>query len=165
MGRVVRSNGPAKSVLLDLISGAEAYQLKVGWLAGSSYPADRGGIPVAYAAVIAEYGYAPGNIPSRPILGPTVTMNAEKWKAQARKLMHAVTDGGLTLDQAFNQLGLVAAGDIKKTITTYDYEPLAQSTIDARARRKHTTPDQVNKEPLRDSGLLINTVAHEVTRT
>lgn len=162
MGKVTRRSGPVRIALEGLVQDADKYSTRVGWVDSSSYPTDRGGIPVAYAAAIAEYGYAPGGIPARPILGPTVDQNRASWEGAMAILMKRVVAGGLSLEQVYHQLGLVASGDVKKTIQQISAPPLKDSTIAQRARIKNTTPEAVNKEPLRFEGILINTATYEV---
>lgn len=137
-------------------------ETRVGWRNNSAYPDDRSAADVAYVAAIMELGYTEGNIPARPMLAPTYEANHEKWRRLMVNNAAAVIDGKLRVQQAFAQLGLIAQGDIQETIRNIHEPALAESTIEARARRRHTTPEAVPSKPLEDSGLLISTVSHEV---
>lgn len=160
--RVVRRPTGVLSNLKALAKLAGRMETRVGWLANSAYPDDRGGADVAYVAAIMEYGYAPGKIPARPIMAPTFNANVQKWYALMARNAQGVVDGRLAVRDAFVQLGLVAQGDIQVTIRGITTPPLKESTLRARARRKNTTLAAVPSKPLEDSGLLISTVSHEV---
>lgn len=89
------------------------------------------------------------DIPARPWLVPGVTNATEK-------LTQTVQDGledGLSLEQISEQLGAVAAGEVKKYMTDLKTPPNAKSTI----RKKGSA------NPLIDSGAMRASVTYKVS--
>ena len=133
------------------------HRVKTGFFETDLY---HDGTPVAYVAAIQEFGYAEGNIPSRPFFRNAIEAREGAWIQTMRKLVLAATEGRLTGEQAMNQMGLMQAGDVKDSITDGQYAPLKQSTLDARQRRKRTPG--VGTKPLIDTARMLQSVKHVV---
>lgn len=89
------------------------------------------------------------NIPARPWLIPGVTAGTEK----ILKTIQSGLEDGLTLDQINEQIGAVAAGEVKKYMTELKTPPNAASTI----RKKGSA------NPLIDSGAMRASVTYKVS--
>ena len=85
---------------------------KVGWFETAKYP---DGTSVAYVAQILELGYAPKNIPPFAMLRQTIDMNEEEWSKFFNGVATKIIQGRMTLNQAMEALGLLVAGDVRKT--------------------------------------------------
>ena len=133
------------------------HRVKTGFFETDLYP---DGTPVAYIAAIQEFGHAGGNIPSRPFFRNAVKAREGVWIQAMRKLVLAATEGRLTGEQALNQMGLMQAGDVKDSINDGQYDPLKQSTLDAKQRKKRTAG--VSDKPLIDTGRMLQSVKYVV---
>ena len=108
------------------------YTTEVGFFPKATY-AD--GKQVAYIAYLNEFG---GHNPPRPFMKRTVEQRKDSWRNLFRYVLK--TDG-VNKDgiyKAHKQVGIVAVGDMKKTIQEWsptDPRPNAPSTIKAKARR------------------------------
>lgn len=131
-------------------------EVRVGFFEHSKYP---DGTPIAYVASIQEFGYGP--IPPRPFMRPSEEQNKTKWLAGIAQGAKSAINGAITIDHALEQIGMVAAADIKKAIKAVTTPPLAGSTIRARARRKKSGGN-VSAKPLVDTGQMIQAVASVV---
>lgn len=133
MPKVIRTPGPGKEQLKFLLDGLDTNLVgKVGWFETSKY---EDGTPVAYVATIQEYGSPAQNIPPRPFMRPTIKARINYWREIAKRGAESLLKGGTDMDKIFNQIGLAASGDIRKTITQITTPPLAASTIKSRIRR------------------------------
>jgi hypothetical protein len=154
--KVKRTPGPGAErlrLLLDTVSDKVG---KVGFFETSKY---EDGTPVAYVAVIQEFGAPEKGIPPRPFMRTTVEAREGDWQAIARQGAEAMLAGKATGDQVLEAIGMKAAGDIRRTISQISTPALAQSTVDARRRGKadKQTVGALTK-PLVDTGTLINAV-------
>lgn len=106
---------------------------KVGWFESAHYP---GGVPVAYVAAIHEFGSPENNIPPR--LGMRATSEEQKpeWAHTSQVVSKAVLANKITPAQAMEVIGLKAAGDVRKHITTVTTPPLKVATVKARLAGK-----------------------------
>lgn len=151
---------------LDAIKKAlqqlERKEIRVGFFDTAHYP---DGTPVAYVATIQEFGYGP--IPPRPFMRPAQAQNKEKWLsalAQGAKLSFV---GKVNILAVFEQVGMVAAGDVRKAIRAVSAPALADATVDTRKRRltaksaKKANTKTISK-PLVDTGLMIQSVTSAV---
>ena len=102
-------------------------------------------------AVWQEFGTSRG-IPERPFMRGSVSRNKDKYKRQMKAAAKAITNGGLTMEQAMNQLGAAAAADIQAEIVALDSPPNAPSTI---ARKG-------SSNPLIDTGAMRQSVTWKV---
>ena len=103
---------------------------------------------------IMEMGDPEMNIPARPFLRPGVRAALP----EIRKGMHAAVVSALSgkpngIAKGMDQAGLAAVASVQSTMTAGGFAPLAQSTIEARARRRHA-----------DTGKLVGTATAKNAR-
>jgi hypothetical protein len=135
---------------------------KVGWFENSRYP-DPPHIQVAYVATIQEYGSPANNIPPRPFVRPTIIAKQKEWSEIAEKGAKAILNGGQTIDNVMEGIGLKAAGDIRKAITLVVSPPLKPATIAARLRKRaNKKVTGLLTKPLIDTGLMLSTLTNTV---
>lgn len=157
-GMAVSRSGGGLDKLRAKLAQVEKTQLQVGFFDSSKYP---DGTPVAYVAAIQEYGYPAGNIPARPFFRPTIEAQRAAWLETLQRGYKAVIADRISLSDMLNQVGALAAGQIKMAISQVSAPPLSPATIAARqARRK--SPG-VSTKPLVDTGYMISQVNHSVT--
>ena len=150
------SNSEAiKKMLAEL----EKKEIRVGFFENSKYT---DGTPIAYVAAIQEFGYGP--IPPRPFMRPAEEENKGKWLKGIAAGVRGVIAGNVTLDHALEQVGMVAAGDVRKAIKAVTAPPLAESTVRARHRRKKGKK-AVSRKPLVDTGQMLQAVNSAVVTT
>lgn len=150
------SNSEAiKKMLAEL----DRKEIRVGFFENSKYP---DGTPIAYVAAIQEFGYGP--IPPRPFMRPAEEANKVKWVKGIASGVRAVIAGQVTLDHALEQVGMVAAGDVRKAIKAVTDPPLAESTVRARQRRKKGKK-AVSRKPLVDTAQMLQAVNSAVVTT
>ena len=106
---------------------------KVGW--ATSY-LDKNHTPVAMIALQNERGDPSKSIPPRPFIQPTIDEKSQSWVNSMKAGVKKVLKGDLTIDDVLEGVGQRAAFDIKKMIAQGNFKPLAQSTIDARVRKR-----------------------------
>jgi len=128
-------------------------QGRVGFFEHSKYP---DGTPVAYVASIQELH--PEH--ARPFMRPTVEEQRLAWRESLLIGNKAVITGKIDVTNMLQQFGMLAAGDVRKTISQIMDPPLAPATIAARQRRRKTPG--VSTKPLVDTGLLIQSVTSDV---
>lgn len=155
--KVQRTKGPMVAALSKAINDLQHKQARVGFFDFSKY-AD--GTPVAYVATIQEFGYPGGNIPARPFFRPTIEEQRTAWRNTLAKGAKAVMNGRLTVQMMLEQFGMMAAGDVKRTITQVMTPPLSPVTIAARQSRKKTPG--VSTKPLVDTGYMLSQVNSDV---
>ena len=132
---------------------------KIGFFAKSKYP---DGTPVAYVAYLNEMGI---HNPRRPFMRRTVRRNLKKW---VNGIRHNIKYGGLSRSNvlnAYRKAGIVAAGDVKKTIQSWEPGGNSPATVKAKERRGRNGRNQraINPEQvLIDTGRMIASVAYEV---
>jgi hypothetical protein len=135
------------------------HQVKVGFFESDKY-AD--GTPVAYVAAIHEFGHPGGNIPSRPFFRTAIRENSKEWDAAAARGVIAATEGRISGPNLLEQIGMMIAGSIQESILDGSFEPLKQSTLDARQSRKRT--QGVADKPLIDTATMMRAVKHVVEK-
>lgn len=133
-------------------------EIRVGFFENSKYP---DGTPIAYVAAIQEFGHGP--IPPRPFLRPAEAQNKGKWLQGVADGVKAAIDEKVTVRQALEQVGMVAAGDVRKAIRAVTAPPLKDSTIKARQRRKKGKK-AVSTKPLVDTGQMLQAVTSSVVK-
>ena len=150
--------GKGLAALQKALKEIETKQVKVGFFETSHYT---DGTPVAYVAAIQEFGHGP--IPPRPFMRPAEAENKSKWAAGiAQGVKRALAGGGSVVD-ALDQVGRVAAGDVRKAIQAVTTPALKEATVNARKARlskrsrKKANPVTIRK-PLVDTGELIRSV-------
>lgn len=135
---------------------------RVGWFSGSRYET---GEYVAAIAAQNEYGNPSENIPARPFMRPTIREQQNAWLANASKLSAKVLEGNLSAHDAMEFIAIRAENDVLKKIKSIYEPPLAARTISARLAR-HSNKKKIGNlyKPLVDTGLMIGTLTHEVTK-
>lgn len=126
---------------------------QVGWFESAQYP---NGMPVASVALIHEFGAPGANIPARPFLRPTIAEHQAEWREKIIQGIRAVGAGAMTADDVLTQIGALAAGQTRQTISNVREPALAASTLESRERRGRTD------QPLNDSGYMIATLTNAV---
>lgn len=160
MGKVIRKNERAKALTVAMRQLDAGLQCRVGFFDTAKYP---NGMPVAAVAAVHEFGYSPGGIPARPFFRPTIAEQSPEWTRQFGRAAKAIANGKITAANALEQLGALAAGDVRKTIAGITSPPLKESTIAAR-RRRYAKPGGKLDKPLVDTGILFGSVTHLVTK-
>lgn len=143
-----------------------------------SEDSEREDVPFGNAGIgyVNEYGSPAQNIPPRPHLIPGVksveaqTVPALKVAAQA-----ALEGKGSAAMSALNQAGRLAVQGVHRFIKAADFTPLADSTVEARARRKRKgakaelarrasgeSPGTALAKPLYDTGKYLAAITHVV---
>jgi hypothetical protein len=160
MTTVKRTAGPGAERLKLLLQGVPDKVGKVGFFETSKY---EDGTPVAYVAAIQEYGVPEKGIPSRSFMRTTIAEKQNEWKSVAEQGAKAMIDGRATGEQVLEVIGLKAAGDIRKKISSITDPALKAATVAARLRgyKDKSTVGNLTK-PLVATGTLINAVTSTV---
>lgn len=143
---------------LKELAGMKA-NLKIGFFQNAKYP---DGTPVAYVAYLNEMGI---HNPRRPFLKRTVRKNLKKW---VKGIKSSVKFGGFSRNSvlnAYRKAGIVAVGDVKKTIRSWEPGGNSPKTVAMKRRRGRSGKNTkaINPETvLIDSGLMISSVSYEV---
>ena len=151
----IRRTGNA-SAIKKVLEELGRKEIKVGFFESAKYT---DGTPIAYVAAIQEFGHGP--IPPRPFMRPAEQQNAAKWQKGIAAGVKSALNGSITIEHALEQVGMVAAGDVRKAIKAVTAPPLADSTISARQRRLKGKKEASIK-PLVDSGQMIQAVTSAV---
>lgn len=154
----VRRTGNSEAIK-KMLAELEKKEIRVGFFENSKYT---DGTPIAYVAAIQEFGYGP--IPPRPFMRPAEEANKGKWIKGIAAGVRGVIAGNVTLDHALEQVGMVAAGDVRKAIKAVTAPPLAESTVRARQRRKKGKK-AVSRKPLVETGQMLQAVNSAVVTT
>lgn len=152
---VQTSGGKGLQELKEKIAQIGKKQVRIGFPENATYP---DGTKVAYVATIQEFGAGP--IPPRPFLRPTIAEQREAWKKTLQRGYKAVVNDSISLEDMLAQFGMLAAGQVKMTISQLSSPPLSPSTIRSRQSKKKT--QGVSVKPLVDTGYLISQVSSEV---
>ena len=160
MGKVIRKRERMQAISVAMKELDAGLQCRVGFFETAKYPT---GMPVAAVAAVQEFGYSPGGIPARPFMRPTIAEQSAEWSRLFGRAAKAITDGKISAANAYEQLGALAAGDVRKTIAGITSPPLKPATIAAR-RRRYAQPDGKLDKPLVDTGIMIGSVTHLVTK-
>lgn len=149
----------------------------VGWFENARY---ENGTPVAYVAAIQELGKH-----ARPFLRPTINEKSGDWAVLMGRGARAVLDHGESPESVLDKVGFQVEGDISKTISEIYAPPLSPITILLRywrrqgrkitgrtvgeAARAIAQPGYVqpavSDKPLVDSGILLDTLTHQVRKS
>ncbi len=156
------SGFPGLKKLEGALRSVKRMQTKVGWFPGAKY---EDGTPVAYVAVIQEYGATlpNGTIPPRSFMRTTVEEKKEEWSKIAQSGAKAVTSGKVTVRNVMEGIGMAVAGDIRKKITEITTPPLKESTIRAK-KAKLAEGKKVGSltKPLIETGLMMESLTSTV---
>lgn len=96
---------------------------------------------LASLAAVLEFGNE--NIPSRPFLRQTLAENQEKYTTLFVKLF----ESGVSIDQIYEQIALIAQGDVQQNIVNGKWAANAPSTI----KRKKSSKPLIDIGKLRQS--------------
>lgn len=96
---------------------------------------------LASLAAVLEFGNE--RIPSRPFLRQTLAENQEKYTALFVKLF----ESGVSIDQIYEQIALIAQGDVQQNIVNAKWTANAPSTI----KRKKSSNPLIDTGKLRQS--------------
>lgn len=145
-----------------MLEGLGDAAVGVGFFPSAKY---EDGTPVAYVATIQEMGAPAQGIPPRSFMRSTAEAEKGEWASTARKGGAAIVKGSATAEQVLETIGLVAAGDIRQTISKITTPELKPSTIANRLRKRanKTTLGKLDK-PLVDTATLLNSVTSEVIK-
>ena len=155
--------------------------MQVGWFSSANY---KDGLPVAQVAFWQEYGTKTS--PPRPFFRPAIEDNQNKWGSLVEDGFKAVIEGGATVDNVFNGLGLTVQADIKNAINS-THQALSPVTLALRKLRDDgytingslvgAVADAVNKgetsagqlgapssntTPLNDNGIMIGSLTYNI---
>ena len=183
--KVIQSNPGVIQQLINNLKALNGTQGKVGWFESAQY---EDGTPVAVIAQIQEFG-APGkSIPPRPFMRPTAIEQQNPWSQLAAQVSKRVVTGKMTSVEAMELLTLKAETDVSKTIAAITQPPLSPITLLARKYRKegktvtgktigelaHIVKEHdgnitsliagISTKPLNDTGRMIATLTHVVTK-
>ena len=122
-----------------------------GYWGARKHPDGEATIP--YIAAIHEYGR--GKNPERSFIRSTVDENLRKYERLQDKLLGKVLMRKTTVEAALASIAEIVMGDIRVKLTKGDpdWQPLEDSTIDAR-RKRHPTSPKGGEQPLFDTGHL-----------
>ena len=148
MSRVSFDNSALKK-LSKKLDDANKKSMAAGFFDSAKYKKGQSVIDVAIGS---EYGSAKQNRPPRPFMRPAIEENSNAWTELVDGGINAVLNGSATVDQVLNGLGLKVSADIKSAIVNGDFEALKAETI----KRKGQS------DPLRDTGIMLASVTHEV---
>lgn len=159
--KVTRKAGKIEA-LRQTIDALDAGVGRVGWFPSAVY---EGGQPVAGVAFVQEHGSTKRSIPPRPFMRPTATEKRSEWAKTVGQLTKAAAQGKIAPENVMQGLTLAAEGHVRATITKISAPPLAESTVEARKRRKANGGKGAQAsiaKPLVDTGILLNTLTSEV---
>lgn len=159
--KVSQGPGVGRDVLAKRLADLQSKQAAVGWFATAKYPDSN--VPVAYAAVIGEFGNPETGQPARSFVRTTQAEKQKGWGVLLAKGSKSVMDGKHTATNMYDLVGLQVAGDIRKTLATASFAPLADSTVAARARKRGISVEEVNKDPLHDTGYMQTSLINQTT--
>lgn len=111
-----------KAIMAEL----KGVQTKVGVVEQIKY---EDGTPVAYVAAIQEFGSPERSIPPRPFFRPVMSREKKNWTMIGEKGFKQVAKGQMDIKSVFQMLGELAAGEIRKEISTIQSPPLSQTTL------------------------------------
>ena len=149
MAKIIRQSTKVKEALDKAVSSLGAKSLEVGFLESARY---EDGTPVAGVAVVHEFGSPVNGIPPRSFMRKTAEDKQGEWSNLIEQGAKAVINGTETPETMLEKVGLVAAGNIKTTITQITTPALSPATIKKKGSSK----------PLIEDGILLNSVTHRV---
>ena len=115
---------------------------------------DNPNIGLAEIAFIMEKGSAVNNIPARPFMKQTRTMNEKKVAGLSKKYLSAISTGKMSASDAIKKLGASYEGAMKRIFIEGSFAPDAPATV----RRKKSS------RPLIDTGLLRQSIKSKVAK-
>lgn len=165
--------------LPELIEAVEAMTKKevlVGVPGSTSPRGDDSGFTNAAIGYIAEYGSPARNIPARPWLGVSIEGIKDQINQRFRAMAQAALDGNLAkVKSGLEAVGLLAQNAAQNKVRQGPFVPLAESTIEARARRgrkgakiqlarmaRGMAFDPALTRPLIDTGAFLQSISYVV---
>lgn len=147
--------------LESVIADVQKKQLRVGWGEDQKYD---DGTSIAMIAAQNEFGNPGKKIPPRPFMRPAITAHKMTWTAKLAQGTKTVLNGTRSIGEVFESVGLLVAGDIRKSITLVTSPALKTETVKARLRGKKQgkSVSLTAAKPLIDSGLMLNSLTSEV---
>lgn len=119
---------------------------------GIKYP---DGTPVTLVAAVNNFGSQSRRIPARSYMeaGAQAALAGDAGKIAA-ELVPLLNEGKITIEEILKQMGPFAEASFKEVFTGVEWEPNAESTIEAKG----------SSQPLIDTGLLRNSLTHVVRK-
>jgi len=154
MARMERRTPAEAKQLMQQINALDGLRVSVGWFPSAKYP---DGTPVAQAMAVSEFGFPPLNIPPRSFMRTTAAAQSGTWAETAEMLGRRVLQGKMTTDQLAEGLGMMAVGDIQRTISQITDPPLSERTLADRRARGNS-----NTKPLVDTRVAFNTLTFTI---
>jgi hypothetical protein len=114
--------------------------------------AEADGTPLAMIAAVHEFGSPEHNIPERPFIRNGIAAGRPKFSRLNAANLQLILAGRKTVTDSLNELGVMAAGEVKRGITTLKFAPLKPATI---ARKG-------SSRPLVDTGQLRQSVTYQL---
>ena len=155
--------------LLDAIVNLTNKSVAVGWFEKSKY---EDGTQVAGIAAQNEFGNPRKSIPARPFVRPAIAENRKKWEKLLSLGGKKIVKNELTINNVLDLLGHQVEGDIKESIKQVYSPALAESTVlrrIAKNKKLSSIKGRINEpslglvtKPLIDTGIMFNTVTHEI---
>ncbi|TGC25033.1 hypothetical protein [Escherichia sp. E1130] len=121
--------------ILDSLKALTSKEVLIGIPAEDS---EREDVPFGNAGIgyLNEYGSPAQNIPARPHLQPGVKSAESQTVPQLKDAALAAFDGNeSSAEQSLERAGQLAVNGVRAFINAADFVPLADSTVEARARR------------------------------
>lgn len=161
--------------ILDSLKALTRKEVLIGIPAEDS---EREDVPFGNAGIgyLNEYGSPAQNIPARPHLQPGVKSAESKTVPQLKDAALAAFDGNeSSAVQSLERAGQLAVNGVRAFINAADFVPLADSTVEARARRgrKGAKAEMVRRaagdlpstdgaKPLVDTGQYVRAITYVV---
>ena len=151
MGKLTRIKTPVRKAIDQASDNFSTLVAKIGYFPSAKYP---DGTSIASIASIQEFGAPSKNIPPRPFFRPTMDAQRAEWKQKMGQFAIRIMQGKMTVRSSFDAIGIVAAGQVRKTIATLMSPPLKKSTLLARQSRarKGSKYKYLSTKPLIDTG-------------
>lgn len=127
----ITGNLAQAKALIERLRADKEKAVYVGFPAEFDEPVEgAGNFNLASLAAVLEFGNE--HIPSRPFLRQTLSENQEKYTALFTQLFKQ----GLQIERIYEQLALVAQGDVQLNIARGNWAPNAKSTIKQKGSSK-----------------------------
>lgn len=179
---IKQSNPSALQALNERVNGLQGVQGRVGWFESAQY---EDGTPVALAAASNEFGHGP--VPPRPFFRTTRDEKQKEWIGVATAASKQVLKGAIDGMDAMELLTIKAQNDVLVKIKDITEPPLSKLTLGMR-KYKELHPNEkitgatlglvsrllaegkldisgVSTKPLVDSGTMVSTLDHKVSKT
>lgn len=144
----------------QITSEVKSKRLQVGWGEDARYD---DGTSVAMIAAQNEFGNPGKKIPPRPFMRPAIAAHKLIWTTKLMQGAKTVFNGTRSIGEVFEAVGLLVAGDIRKSITLVTSPALKASTVKARlsGKKQGKSVSLTIAKPLVDSGIMLNSITSE----